>query len=93
MEAYFEDPAIRAVGMVATYPRSAWGRLEQIGAMWDLGDLPLTFEYPAPRIGEHSCAFLEAVGLPRAEIDALLTQGLLAQDPSGAPARLEAAAG
>jgi crotonobetainyl-CoA:carnitine CoA-transferase CaiB-like acyl-CoA transferase len=72
---FFDDPANRAAGLVASYHHADWGMLEQPGAMWWFGDLATRLELAPPVLGEHTVAVLLDAGLTPAEMDALLESG------------------
>ena len=74
-DAFLDDPANRAAGLVATYEHGDWGRLDQTGGLWDFGDLALRIERPPPLLGEHTVEVLTEVGLDPAAIEALLAGG------------------
>ena len=74
-DAFLDDAANRAAGLVATYEHGDWGRLDQTGGLWDFGDLALRIERPPSRLGEHTVEVLTELGLDAAAIDALLRSG------------------
>lgn len=74
-----EHPQTRAVGMVIDVPDMGDGLTRAVGS-------PLCFDgcaepatSPAPRVGEHTTAVLQAFGLGDDEIDGLLARGIVAQ--------------
>jgi crotonobetainyl-CoA:carnitine CoA-transferase CaiB-like acyl-CoA transferase len=75
---FFEDPANRAAGLVATYRSADWGLLEQPGALWYFRDLNVRLELAPPALGEHTIEALSEVGLDRTDIDDLLDSGAAA---------------
>lgn len=74
-DAFLDDPANRAAGLVASYEHGDWGRLDQTGGLWDFGDLALRIERPPPLLGQHTVEVLTEIGLDPATIDALLAGG------------------
>jgi crotonobetainyl-CoA:carnitine CoA-transferase CaiB-like acyl-CoA transferase len=76
-DAFFDDPANRAAGLVAEYPHAEWGQLLQPGAMWFFGDLDVRLELAPPALGEHTATVLQEVGFTPAEIAELAEQGAL----------------
>jgi crotonobetainyl-CoA:carnitine CoA-transferase CaiB-like acyl-CoA transferase len=45
----------------------SWGQLEQIGALWSFGDLPLRLELAPPGLGQHTREILQQLGFTAAE--------------------------
>ena len=50
-EPFLDDPLNRALGLVTSYPHAEWGELEQVGALWSLGDLEVSLELAPPALG------------------------------------------
>ena len=75
MEAFFDDPATWSSGLAARYPHPQWGDVEQIGSMWNFGDLLTRFERPSPLIGQHTVEILAELGFDAEAIDSLLASG------------------
>jgi crotonobetainyl-CoA:carnitine CoA-transferase CaiB-like acyl-CoA transferase len=68
-----DDPVNRQLGRVVSYDTADWGRFEQIGPLLRCG--PGGGDGPRlmlPGIGEHTVQVLAELGLPAAEIEALL---------------------
>ncbi len=63
-------------GMRASYPHAVYGELEQVGALWDFGDLPLCLDRAPPALGEHTRVVLKEHGFADAAIDQLVEQGI-----------------
>ena len=80
--AFFDDEGNRRAGLVASYEQAEWGRLEQPGALWYLGDLEVRLDRPPPALGEHTVEVLAELGFERPAIDALLEAGVVAARPS-----------
>ncbi|HET6966465.1 MAG TPA: CoA transferase, partial [Acidimicrobiales bacterium] len=78
-DAFFDDPDNVAAGLVARYRSAEWGRFEQPGAMWYLGDLTTRLELAPPALGEHTFEVLTAVGLAPEEVGALIDRGAARQ--------------
>jgi crotonobetainyl-CoA:carnitine CoA-transferase CaiB-like acyl-CoA transferase len=78
--AVLDDPVNRELGRVASYQTADWGRFEQIGSLLRCGPGPANGapepggrpRLMLPRVGEHTTEVLTELGLPGAEIDALL---------------------
>ncbi|MDB5869014.1 MAG: coA-transferase family protein [Polaromonas sp.] len=75
-EAFLASAEHAASGLHAHYLHAQYGALQQIGALWDFGDLPLTIARPPPVLGQHSREVLEMLGFSAQDIEALVAQGL-----------------
>ncbi len=75
-EAFHDDAGHAAAGLHAQYPHAVYGRLEQVGAFWDFGDLPLTLVRAPPTLGEHSREVWQQLGLDAEQIARLQELGL-----------------
>jgi crotonobetainyl-CoA:carnitine CoA-transferase CaiB-like acyl-CoA transferase len=84
-EAFLDDPLSRSLGLVASYPHAEWGRLEQVGAFWDFGDLEVTLDRAPPALGQHTVEVLTAVGLDADAIGDLLDRTVVVQARSDVP--------
>ena len=62
METFLDDPATWSSGLAARYSHPEWGDVEQIGSMWNFGDLTTRFERPSPLIGQHTVEILAELG-------------------------------
>lgn len=76
-EAFLDDPGAAAAQLHARYRHVEYGELQQIGALWDFGDLPLALHRPPPALGQHSAEVLRELGLARDAVDALCRAGLI----------------
>lgn len=86
-EAFLDDPDCAAAGLHVRYRHAVYGELEQVGAYWDFGDLPLRLDLAPPALGEHSAQVWAQVGLGPAQVAALEREGLtiLMQATTGNP--------
>lgn len=75
-ETFHDDPGHAAAGLHARYRHAVYGELEQVGAFWDFGDLPLTLDRAPPALGQHSRQVWKLLGLDAAQVAALEQQGL-----------------
>ncbi len=80
-EAFLDDPLNRELGLVASYPHAEWGELEQVGALWALGDLEVSLELAPPALGEHTVEVLHQLGLDEDLIAELLAKSVAVQSP------------
>ncbi len=78
-DAFLDDPRNRDLGLVASYPHFEWGTLEQVGALWNLGDLEVRLDMAPPALGQHTVEVLREVGFDDRSIDALLEQAAAVQ--------------
>jgi crotonobetainyl-CoA:carnitine CoA-transferase CaiB-like acyl-CoA transferase len=82
-EAFLDDDLNRALGLVTSYPHAEWGRLEQVGALWSLGDLEVSLVRAPPALGEHTWEVLSEVGLDEADIAELLAHSVAVETTEG----------
>lgn len=75
-QAFLDSPEHAAAGLHARYPHAVYGEMQQVGALWDFGDLPLALDRAPPALGQHSREVLERLGFPDDEIEALAGRGL-----------------
>ncbi len=76
LQAFLDQPLHAAAGLHAHYRHAAYGDMQQVGAFWDFGDLPLSLQRAPPALGEHSAELLHMLGLDAAAIERLQAQGL-----------------
>jgi crotonobetainyl-CoA:carnitine CoA-transferase CaiB-like acyl-CoA transferase len=82
-EAFLDDPLLRSLGLVTSYPHAEWGQLEQVGAFWSLGDLEVRLDRAPPALGQHTIEVLAEIGMAPDAIDVLLTAGVVVQAGAG----------
>ncbi len=75
-EAFLASAEHAASGLHTHYPHAQYGALQQVGALWDFDDLPLTLHRAPPALGEHSREVLGLLGFPASAVDALVAQGI-----------------
>jgi len=59
---FFDQEIDQPSRLAVAYPHPEFGRFEQPGAFWDLGDLDLTLDLAPPLLGEHSIEILRTLG-------------------------------
>jgi crotonobetainyl-CoA:carnitine CoA-transferase CaiB-like acyl-CoA transferase len=83
-EAFLDDPLLRSLGLVTSYPHAEWGQLEQVGAFWSLGDLEVRLDRAPPALGQHTIEVLVEAGMAPDAVEVLLTAGVVVQAGAGA---------
>jgi crotonobetainyl-CoA:carnitine CoA-transferase CaiB-like acyl-CoA transferase len=78
MDAFLDSPEHAAAGLHAHYAHAVYGDLQQIGAFWDFGNLPLSLQRPPPALGQHTRQVLETLGFTNSELERLASVGLVA---------------
>jgi crotonobetainyl-CoA:carnitine CoA-transferase CaiB-like acyl-CoA transferase len=78
MNAFFDDAATWAAGLGARYPHPEYGDVEQIGALWNFGDLGARLDRASPALGQHSVEILTELGFGPEQLDALFATGAVA---------------
>lgn len=76
-DSFFENPANRALGLVATYPHARFGALEMVGAFWHFDGRPALATRPHPEIGADSRAVLTDIGISSTDSAALIAAGVV----------------
>ena len=85
-EAFLDDEQNRVLGLVTSYRHAEWGELEQVGALWSLGNLEVSLDRAPPALGEHTREVLSAVGLDETTIAELLAESVAVQSSPEEPA-------
>jgi crotonobetainyl-CoA:carnitine CoA-transferase CaiB-like acyl-CoA transferase len=80
-EVFLDDPLGRSLDLVASYPHAEWGQLEQVGALWEFGDLEVTLQRAPPALGQHTIEVLTEVGMDPSAVATLLDRAVLVQSP------------
>lgn len=78
LDAFLDSAEHAAAGLHAHYPHAVYGDLQQIGAFWDFGNLPLSLQRPPPALGQHTREVLEGLGLHGDDLERLADGGWLA---------------
>lgn len=74
MNRFFDDPLNRELNLISVLPQPLYGIVEQPGAFWHFGDVPIVFKRCCPDIGEHSDEILREIGYSNSEIAAFREQ-------------------
>jgi crotonobetainyl-CoA:carnitine CoA-transferase CaiB-like acyl-CoA transferase len=78
IDPFLDDPDNAAAGIIAHYRHAEFGDMDQVGGLWNLGDLVLKLDRAAPALGQHTREVLCAVGLSASDVDGLVGAGLAA---------------
>lgn len=77
MNRFFDDPLNRELNLVSVLPQPLYGIVEQPGAFWNFGDIPVIFKRCCPDIGEHSDEIMRDIGYSDDEIAAYREQKVI----------------
>ena len=78
-ESFLDDPLVRSLDLVTSYPHAEWGTLEQVGAFWNLGDLEVALDRAPPALGQHTIEVLTEAGMDPDAVGDLLAAGVAVQ--------------
>ena len=73
----FEDPQVKARGMLQYVPHPSGGQVPQVGSPMRFADAPLQPRAAPPLLGQHSSEVLAELGYSAERIDALRAQGVV----------------
>ncbi len=65
---FFASPVNRDLGLISVLEQPLYGTVEQPGAFWNFGDIPVVFKHAAPTIGQHTDEIMRELGFSGAEI-------------------------
>ncbi|HMQ20801.1 MAG TPA: CoA transferase, partial [Sphingopyxis sp.] len=77
MHRFFDDPLNRELGLISVLDQPLYGIVEQPGAYWHFGDVPVVFKRCCPAVGEHSDEILREIGYSDEEIAAFREAGIV----------------
>ncbi len=77
MDAFFASKGSEDSNLIARYPHATLGEVEQIGSLWNMGDLPPRLDRASPELGQHSREICEQIGLDTEIYEALVAKGLV----------------
>jgi len=75
------DPQIKARNMVVEQDHPVLGKVRLPNLPFHFSDCDTTPKCRAPFLGEHNLKIARALGIPEAEIEAMVTEGVLYTDP------------
>lgn len=75
-----EDPHAIATGLIVEVPDEEMGAMPMHNVVPRLLGTPGAIRCAAPRLGEHNAELLGALGIPRKDIEALISQGVVCDD-------------
>jgi formyl-CoA transferase len=79
----FDDPHVRARGMVQEVDHPVAGRIRVLGPAVKLSETPARVARPSPLYGQHTAEVLGELGYTAQEIGALAAAGVVALGPGG----------
>jgi crotonobetainyl-CoA:carnitine CoA-transferase CaiB-like acyl-CoA transferase len=74
---FFEAEIGQPARLAVSYPHPDYGRFEQPGAFWNLGDVDLTLELAPPLLGQHTSEVLHELGFDAGAIRKLADTGVI----------------
>jgi crotonobetainyl-CoA:carnitine CoA-transferase CaiB-like acyl-CoA transferase len=80
LDAFFDSAEHRRTRLAVSYPHAQMGQMEQVGALWNFGDLELRFDFAPPALGQHTREILAELGWSEREIETLIEQRIVAID-------------
>jgi len=80
MDAFFGSRGCEDSNLIARYPHATWGHMEQVGSLWNMGDLPPRLDRASPTLGQHSREICDEIGVDAETYDALRAKGLIVGD-------------
>lgn len=75
---FFDEGLHRQLKLVSVLESPTYGTVEQPGAFWTFGDIPLSFKHAAPDIGQHTDEIMREVGYSDVEIEQYRAMNIIA---------------
>lgn len=75
---FFDEDLHRQLNLISVLESPTYGIVEQPGAFWTFGDIPLKFARAAPDIGQHTDEIMREMGYEDAEIARFRDQKIIA---------------
>jgi crotonobetainyl-CoA:carnitine CoA-transferase CaiB-like acyl-CoA transferase len=76
-QGFFDAEIDRPARIAVAYEHLEFGRLEQPGAFWELGDLPLRLDMAPPILGQHTAEILGDLGFDQSAAQKLAESGVI----------------
>ena len=83
MDTFFEDADNERLGLYCRYPHPQYGAVEQVGAMWSLGDTALSLKRSSPILGQHTIELLAELGFDSDSIGRFIDDGVVVDASNG----------
>lgn len=82
IEQVLADPQVRSRGMIVEQQHPVLGRVELANVPFRFSDCDASVRTAAPLLGQHNREIASALGFSSAEIDAMVTDGVLHSEPA-----------
>lgn len=76
-QGFFDAEIDQPAQMAVAYEHAEFGRLEQPGAFWQLGDLELRLDLAPPALGQHTTEILGELGFDDSTVEKMAEAGLI----------------